>query len=91
MFGNLKRLKNNIRLMKPPVDQSQNDSRQKGDTGFVLALIIIGVFAVLTIVKAFFDPVTQKQISDLRLSAFDIIAFTGAVIGYFVLKKRGKK
>ena len=87
MFGNLRRLGKTIRMTKPPADQSE----PKGDTAFILALIILGTLAVITVVKAFYDPFTRQQLKNLRLSAFDIIAFTGTVIGYFVLRKRRKK
>ena len=91
MFGNLKRLKKNLSMTKPPEDLNQNNGETKGDTAFILAIIILGTLAVITVVKAFYDPVTRQQLKNIKLSAFDIIAFAGAVIGYFVLRKRRKK
>ena len=90
MFGNFKRMKNNIVRIDLSAVQDKHED-EKGDKKFILAVIIISVLALVTLVRAFYDPVTRAQICNLKISAFDIIVFTAALFGYLFIKKRGRK
>ena len=91
MFGSFKRMKNSIGRVDLSEMQEKNDSEPKGDKKFILAICIISIFVLVTVIRAFYDPVTQTQLKNLKVSLFDILSFTAAVIAYFVLKKRGRK
>ncbi|MBR1384195.1 MAG: hypothetical protein IJ555_10390 [Ruminococcus sp.] len=91
MFGSFKRMKNSIGRVDLSEMQEKHDREPKGDKKFILAVSIISIFALVTIIRAFYDPVTQTQIKNLKVSLFDILSFSAAVIAYFVLKKRGRK
>ena len=91
MFGSFKRMKNSIGRVDLSAMQERHDDEQKSDKKFILAIAIIAIFVLVTVIRAFYDPVTQTQLKNLKVSLFDILSFTAAVIAYFVLKKRGRK
>lgn len=91
MFGSFKRMKNSIGRVDLSEMQEKHDDEQKSDKKFILAICIISIFVLVTIIRAFYDPVTQTQLKNLKVSLFDIVLFTAAVITYFILKKRGRK
>ena len=90
MFSNFKRMKNDISRIDLSAVQDKRDD-EKADKKFILAVIIISVLALVPLVRAFYDPTTREQILNLKISAFDIIVFTVAVVGYIFIKKRGRK
>lgn|GEM_PF-5140861 len=91
MFGSFKRMKNSIGRVDLSEMQDKHDGEPKGDKKFILAICIISIFVLVTFIRAIYDPVTQTQLKNLKVSLFDILSFTAAVIAYFVLKKRGRK
>lgn len=90
MLGSFKRMKNNIISFDLSASQDKCDD-EKGDKKFILAVVIIAVLALVTVVKALYDPVTREQISNLKVSAFDIIMIMATGFGYIYIRKRGKK
>ena len=91
MFGSFKRMKNSIGRVDLSEMQERHDDEKKSDKNFILAIAIIAILVLVTVIRAFYDPVTQTQLKNLKVSLFDILSFTAAVIAYFVLKKRGRK
>ena len=89
MFGSLKRLRNSLKMTDLSSRQESQESDKSKDHRVVAAMLAVTV--ILTLVKATYDPVTQEELKSLKISAFDVILFLTAVVGYFVLKKRGKK
>lgn len=90
MFGNFKRMKNDLSRIDLSAVKDRRDD-EKADKKFILAVVIISVLALVTLVRAFYDPTTREQILNLKISAFDIIVFTAALFGYLFIKKRGRK
>ena len=95
MFGSFKRIGRSIRMTdfsEAQKAQSNKNADEHGlDKRFIIAIIIISALVLITIIRAFYDPVTRTQLKNLKISLFDILSFTAAVIAYFVFKKRGKK
>ena len=60
----------------------------KDHRAVIIIAAMLAVTVILTLVKATYDPVTQAELKSLKISAFDVILFLTAVIGYFVMKKR---
>lgn len=92
MFGALKRIRNSIGM----TDLSANnyageDSESKRDKKFIIAVIILAVSAFVTLVRAFYDPAVLEDLKKIEISVLDIILLTAAVIGSYIVKKRGKK
>ena len=71
--------------------ESQESDKGKDNRAVIIIAAMLAVTVILTLVKAAYDPVTQAELKSLKISAFDVILFLTAVVGYFVMKKRGKK
>ena len=92
MFGSLKRLRNSLKMTDLSSRQeSQESDKGKDNRAVIIIAAMLAVTVILTLVKATYDPITQAELKSLKISAFDVILFLTAVVGYFVIKKRGKK
>lgn len=92
MFGSIKRFKRSIGMTDFSVMQERREKNEPKDRRAIfIIMIMLAVVIVVTVIRATYDPVTQAQLRNLKVSALDIAMFIAAVTGYFVIKRRGKK
>jgi hypothetical protein len=87
MFGFFKRM--------PQIDisdsKSNEDSKPGKDRAFIIVISFFAAIVIITLVKATYDPETAQQLKNLKIGTADKMLFLATVIGYYTIRRRGKK